>query len=303
MTSPGSQPIGPQESKARKTWLLPFLEIERGAERRIDAALREAAKGLDSEIEAIAGKEGVSVAVRRSQLLGSKGLITKVLHHLFEILGETVREEQIKAAQAAVDASVDWDKNLLKLIEPDAEKRRILETSLRQGAERQVQAMITRILKTEMPLSRRVYRSEALAKNQVGRIVNSGLARGISAAELAKKVREFIDPSTPGGATYAAKRLARTEINNAFHAQSIAHNLDKPWVEGFDWHLSRSHTPRPGDKCEIYARQGFFSKSTVPSKPHPQCFCYITPRVTEQSIFRDRAKAGEYDGWLAKQAA
>lgn len=301
MTSPSSRPITPQEAKARKTWLLPFLEVERGADRRIDAALREAAKGLDDEIEKIAGKEGVSIAVRRSQLVGSKGLITKVLHHLFEIMGTTVREEQLKAAQAAVDASVDWDKQLLKLIEPDAAKRAILEVSLRQGAERQVQAMITRVLKTELPLSRRVWRSEALAKRQVSKLVNSGLARGISAAELAKQVRQFVDPSTSVGATYAAKRLARTEINNAFHAQSIAHNIDKPWVEGFDWHLSRSHTPRPGDKCEVYAQQGFFSKSTVPSKPHPQCFCYITPRVTDLTEFGSRAKAGEYDAWLAKQ--
>lgn len=301
MTSPGQRRTIPGQTNPRKTWLLPFLESERGAERRIEAALKEAAKGLDREIEAIAGDTGVSVAVRRSQLIGSKGLITKVLHHLFEIVGRTVKEEQRKAAQAAVDASVDWDKQLLKIIEPDARKREILEASLRQTSERQLQAMITRVLKTEMPLSKRVWRTEAVAKRQVSKIVNSGLARGISAAELAKNVREFIHPNTPGGAVYAAKRLARTEINNAFHAQSIVSNSAKPWVEGFDWHLSGSHKPRPGDKCEIYAMQGFFSVSTIPSKPHPQCFCYITPRVTEFSAFSERAKAGEYDEWLAKQ--
>ena len=301
MTFPGSQPTTPGQGNPRNTWLHKFLEVNREAEKRIDAALRIAASGLDKEIEAIAGETGVSVAVRRSQLVGSKGIITLVLDDLWKEMGIVVREEQKIAAQAAIDASIEWDSKILAFIEPNGNKRRILKASLAASADRQVQAMITRVLKTEMPLSPRVYRTKALAKGQVTRIVNSGLARGISAAELAGKVREFIDPSTPGGATYAAKRLARTEINNAFHAQAIAHNSDKPWVNSFSWHLSRSHKPRPGDKCEIYARQIHFPVGTVPAKPHPQCFCYVTPDVDDFASILERANRGEFDGWLAKQ--
>lgn len=217
---------------------------------------------------------------------------------MFKILKITIREEQQNAAQAAIDASIEWDRKLLEQIEPNVARRRVLQNNLRAGVERQLQAMITRELQTEMPLSVRVYRTEALAKRQVQRVVNSGLARGIGAAELAGKVREFVDPSTPGGVTYAAKRLARTEINNAFHAQAIAHNRDKPWVDEFIWHLSRSHKPRPGDKCEVYARQRSFPKDAVPAKPHPQCFCYVTPEVMDFATFKAQLQSGAFDEWV-----
>jgi len=69
---------------------------------------------------------------------------------------------------------------------------------------------------------------------------------------------------------YAAKRLARTEINNAFHAQAIADVQEKPWVEHVTWHLSKMHKPIPGDLCETYDGQQF-STDLVPLKPHPQC--------------------------------
>ena len=97
-------------------------------------------------------------------------------------------------------------------------------------------------------------------------------------------------------------RLARSEINNAFHAISVNHNVEKPWVEGMRWHLSRSH-PKPDD-CDKFAKGGpkgdgvYRPPSNTPRKPHPHCFCYVTPEVPTEDAFLDRLIAGNYDDYL-----
>lgn len=297
MAQQNARSTSPEEARAIRHWLIPFLEIQRGADRRIEAVLEAAAKDADAAIRALEGKSGVGTSVRRSQLLGSKGIIRRVLMELFGLVQKEISSSQRDAAQAAMNAAVDWDIDILRAIEPNVRKRRILEAALKAGGERNIQSMITRVLFTEMPLSSRVYRSRAGTMDQVSRIVNSALARGDGAKDIAKLVFKFIDPSTKGGASYAALRLGRTEINNAFHAQAIAHSASKPWVVGMEWHLSKSHEP-DNCKCEVYARTRNYPIGGVPKKPHPQCFCFVTPRVDDLDIVIAKAKAGEYHGWV-----
>ena len=289
----------PGEARAVRHWLIPYLRIQANADAAIEAALKDAAKDADAAIRALEGKSGVGTAVRRSQLLGSKGIIRRVLMELFGIVQKEISIAQKDAAQAAMNAAVDWDSNILKLIEPDAAKRRVLSDSLKAGGERNIQAMITRVLFTEMPLSSRVWYTRGLATGQVSRIVNSSLARGDSAKDIANLVRKFIDPSTRGGASYAALRLGRTEINNAFHAQSLAANSDKPWVLGMIWHLSKSHEPA-GCACERYAKTRNFPIGAVPKKPHPQCYCFVTPRVMELEDLKALIDSGGHLPWLER---
>lgn len=155
-------------------------------------------------------------------------------------------------------------------------------------------------------LSERVYRNGAVAKGQIDRIVNNGLLLGKSAAEIARDVRGFIDPSTPGGSSYAAMRLGRTEVNNAFHQTSIRNYQDSPWVEKVLWNLSGSH-PRP-DLCNEYAESvhhsgkgweaGEYKPGDVPDKPHPNCLCYIEPVAMSLDAFAKNFKAGKYDSHI-----
>lgn len=222
---------------------------------------------------------------------------------LFGILKSEIEEGQKNAVDAAIDLAVSSESRILKRIFPNATDRADYIASLHQTAERNVQSMIIRITKTEQTLSRRVYNSRSLAEGTVNRIVNSGLAKGDSAAVIAKTVRGHISPDTPGGIGYAAKRLARTEINNAYHAQSIVQNEDKPWVESVRWNLSKSHPGTPGDACEMYARQKLFDKLHVPPKPHPNCLCYITPVVVAYEMFEKNLLAGAYNGWLQDNVA
>lgn len=296
MTSPTSSGAGRPD--ARTTWLLPYMGVQLKADRAINRALREAALDAEEATRGIAAKEGIGAAVRRAQLVGSRGAIGKIITQLFGEVHGIIKTGQSEAADAAIQAGMEWDHVILSAIESNPKKRKLLERSLQATADRNVQSMITRILKTEWTLSQSVISARSITQGQMNRLINSSLARGDSADDMAKKVKQFVDPSTPGGAAYAARRIGRTEINNAYHAQSIQQNEEKPWVADFEWHLSKSHNPHPGDACERYARQKIFPKDGVPKKPHPQCMCYIVPTVERLDVTIARARSGEFDSWF-----
>jgi hypothetical protein len=152
-----------------------------------------------------------------------------------------------------------------------------------------------------MTLSERVYRNGVLSSGALDKAINNGLLLGKSAREIAADVARYINPSTPGGVSYAAMRLARTELNNAFHTTQISQMKDAPWVESATWNLSGSH-PKP-DECNEYAETvhfdgggpGQYLVEDVPSKPHPHCLCFITPNTVSDEEFLRRFKDGQYD--------
>lgn len=281
----------------KRNWLDRYLRLQEKWDREIDKDLREALKEINVALDKLIGWDKLGDNVRRLQLIGSRGSLYEVTHNLFKRVGDTVRAGTEAAAKEANDAMYEAEEPLLELLVTDPEQLEVLRRSLRQTSDRQVQAMMTRILKTSRPLSRRLYRSEALANQSVARVVNYHLARGSSARDMEKDVIDLVKPSTPGGVSMVAKRLARTEMNNAFHAQAIEDMEDRPWIDFVRWHLSGSHKPS-GDECEANARHGLFPADAVPSKPHPNCFCYITPDVPDRDTFLMELNMGRYDEWI-----
>jgi hypothetical protein len=148
-------------------------------------------------------------------------------------------------------------------------------------------------------LSQRTYLNNRATVDRVGGIVSRSLAQGDSARTMASKVRGFISPDTPGGASYAANRLARTEINNAYHDVRVQHMKERPWIDMVKWNLSGSH-PR-ADQCDVLAQRSPYPVRETPSKPHPQCFCFVTPELPDQEQFLRNLQQGRYDDWLDKQ--
>lgn len=211
-------------------------------------------------------------------------------------IGNLIRAGRFEAQAEALNASFDWDEVLLKRVYKDPKKRAAMRAYLLASADKNVDAMIIRVLKSQRPLSAKVYKAQALSRGQLDRAINSALARGASADEMAKVVRDFINPNTPGGAPYAARRLARTEINNAYHAQSIQEQQGKPWVQAMEWHLSKSH--RVPDLCNKYAEIKEYPVDGVPDKPHPQCFCYVIPKTISADEFDKLFLAGGYRTWI-----
>lgn len=282
--------------------MIRYIGVQDRADRALFDALDGAAKAAESRVRELRAKTGVGATVRKAQLNQSLQSIHKVTVTLFNRANKIIKSGQIEAQDEAIDAMVEWEKDLLERIEPDPVRRELLIKAMHQAADRDIQAMVSRILHTKQDLSTRVYKTRQLANGYIDKMINDSLAHGDSPDDLARKVRDFIRPDVPGGVSYAAKRLARTEINNAFHAQSIQSAMNAPWINEMEWHLSKTHKPKPGEQCERFARKGTFPITGVPPKPHPQCMCYVAPKLIPWKQFLKGLNAGKYDEWIAEPA-
>ncbi len=258
-------------------------------------------RAAERELAAIEGS-GIGSMVRSAQVMQSVTSISQALSALWMAMGDLVRAGQQDAQTVALRMAFDWDAPLFAL-EISAAKRAAMKSGLGESGRFNVEAAIARVYKSRIPLAQQVYKTAELTRGWVEHRVTLAIARGATPAQLAGEVRAFINPNTPGGASYAAKRLARTEINNAYHAVIVVHNEDKPWVSGMKWNLSGSHPAL--DVCDDLARRnkhnkgpGVFPRSNVPRKPHPQCLCYVTPLVISDDEFVKRYQAGRYDGYI-----
>ena len=251
----------------------------------------------DSKLKGLDGKVGEGARVRSSQILAARSVVSTTLRAFFKNVEKIVRDEQSNAAGLAESLLIKDEKGLWSIVMPNPSDRWKHQQDLIAAAQRQTQAMMVRVLHTEAPLSRRIWNSESIAKGQLNRRINGALSRGDSAADLAKDVRDFVNPNTPGGASYRAKMLARTEINNAFHAQSISDAQSRPWIEEVYWNLSKSHNEQ-GCVCEQYAMTGLFPADRVPKKPHPGCLCSITPKLPDLDSVIKGYMSGQYGSYL-----
>lgn len=157
-----------------------------------------------------------------------------------------------------------------------------------------------------IPLSLQVYRTQTLANGEVNRRVQRGLLLGHSAERIADSVRDLIHPNVRGGVSYAAMRLARTELNNAFRTSQELRYRDEPWTKGMKWNLSSSHPER--DECNDYAEAddyglgaGVYAFGHLP-RSHPNCLCHLTPVQEEEDDFIDAFLAGDYSEFIDETA-
>ncbi len=296
--SPFANPSRQAYIATRMNWLGRYLGIEKQADQRVFDALLQAMEDIDTSLLNVTGNSAQSIATRQLQLALAHKEIRATMASLFGNVENIIRDHQSQAAVAAVDALLHDEKDILSRLFPAKLARDTYAKSLRQTASRNIQAVMARTLETKQPLSKRVWKTRALSQGMVDRAINAALARGDSFQDLAESVKSLINPRVPGGVTYAAKRLSRTEINNAFHAQSIHTAAEQPWVKEMRWNLSKVHVTDNGDPCEDYARQGLFAIEQVPNKPHPHCRCFVTPEVPDYQTFEDGLVMGQYDQYL-----
>jgi hypothetical protein len=211
--------------------------------------------------------------------------------------GKITTAGEYAMAELAADQVLDLD--LLSGVPPHAIEQYVQLTSWQ--ARTTVDSIISRRT-NGYTLAERIYANGKVSTKQVGRIVEKGLAQQVSAKELAGRVRGFYRPDVPGGASYAAMRLARTEINNAHHHTAMRLTQDKPWVTGYKWNLSSSH-PKP-DPCDRLAHhdeglgEGVFAKTNQPDRPHPQCLCYVTHMYVDDDVLVNNIATGAYDDYF-----
>lgn len=284
--------------------LLSHLRVQEKFDRKMYTLLRQASTDADVFIKNLVGKENIGSVIQLAQARETQKYLHLQMAAILQKEGFGIRAAEEEAAAASIDAMLPYDQMLLRA-GLSREAMAIYENSAKATAKAGVAAAKQRLLGTSyVPLSQQVYRTTQLATGMVDRLVESSLARGLSARQLAKSVKDMIRPDVPGGVSYASLRLGRTEVNNAFHATSAEKGRETPWVEAMQWNLSASH-PEP-DLCNEFAEDahfprggaGMFLPNEVPVKPHPQCFCYITPVTPTQDVFIASFLRGDYDTYL-----
>lgn len=160
-----------------------------------------------------------------------------------------------------------------------------------------VRNSISRVWPDGRKFSDRIWRLGEGAKSGINSVVSSGIARGESAVNMAKRLRQYmVDPeiipetswtagarkSVSGRGTIHgnALRLARTEINNSYREATVQASNKNPIVKGLKWNLSASH-PRP-DICDVWAGvdayglgAGVYPPDRTPID-HPNGLCFVT---------------------------
>lgn len=264
-----------------------YLAVEREALAEIAEELADAGQDLDQRILRLARKPGLAATVRRAQFSLIKRELVAVQQTLWARINRTIRTHGTGVAQAAARA----EEALARLLLGTANQVPTEEVlaSQRLQAEKAVTAYFAR-RQGKLPLSRQVVRSRALSQGWLDREINRVLLSGGSWQELAAHVRPLLNPTVPGGVSYAAKRLARTELNNAFHAAAITTSAQNPYSVGMQWYLSGTHG-RP-DQCDVLSTghspgrpPGVYAAGHVPAKPHPQCRCFVASVPLSEDAF------------------
>lgn len=297
--------LDPPRPTANRTPLVEYLKIQRDRDAEVIQALTSASERIQAELIRLGSGANTGAPgklVRGYQLRKAQSAIHRELASTWHKIGNVVEAGRAEATAKAVDLS--FPDSLLANILPSEDRAALLE-SLKAGAGQGITALEHRLSGASYrPLATSVYHNVALSYGRVDKIVNDALARGASARELAKDVRSFIRPDVSGGVSYAAMRLARTEINNAFHAGQVFSAQRNPMITGVRWNLSGSH-PKP-DECNDFAEHGgtgIWNPMEVPGKPHPHCLCFMTDELPDKDEFLRRYEAGHYDDFLAEHGA
>ena len=278
-----------------------YVRIQRAADRDILRALREAYKDVNAQLGRM-GRAG-GTELDRARALAIKKAILEAQADLFERTGQIIQRRRVEAAARAIQVAGRYDEAAFAAVSRERDARALAE-GLEATEARAIDAVEARISgASRVALSDRVYKTQSWSSGVLEKRINSALARGLNAQEFAREIQPLVNPNTPGGPRYAALRLARTEINNAYHAMAVAAAQAKPWITKMEWHLSKSHPKRPGgpEKCELLV--GLHPVDEVPMKPHPQCMCYVTPVVdANDDAFLDALVGGEFDDFIDKFA-
>lgn len=279
----------------RRTYL-GHLTDQRAFDRELSAILRDAARESQRILaNGLPDGAGVGERVRRAQAQQALNAMRRMQSELYTTVNARLRSSIEATTAGAVEGLMEVNALLGEGFTAS------VRDSFLSSSRYRLEVVRSRLV-NDIPLSRRVYKTKALSDKWVERAVNRGILQGKSAAEIARDVRTMISPNTPGGVRYAAQRLARTELNNAFHTTTVRAS-QAPWIEGMKWYTSGSH-PRP-DECDEYATsnpdnlgEGVYKPSNVPGKPHPQCLCWVAAVTVSREDFVDSFLAGSYDSWL-----
>lgn len=265
--------------------LVRYLSLEGDVIAQVNKVLGAAVRDLDKDIARLQGSSKIGDQITLLQARQTRLALKRQTATVFSNIEDVMARGKRSAASLASKMVSDEESPLLKLVMSGKAMQQLADDEALRAAST-VETVMARFSSSYKPLSQRVYNSDQLTKGYVDSMVNIQLAKGASWGDFSKAARSMIDPNTPGGVAYAAKRLARTEINNAFHASSAERyrNSNVPGLMVV-WNLSGSH--KVPDECNKYDEEGPYAPEAVPEKPHPQCLCYLTAELPDEDEFLD----------------
>lgn len=251
----------------------PYLVEQEKADRELRRVLREAALDAARRIQALGPNIGSQT--RAAQL----ALVIRQIRDNNQDLWLKEIEPIIKKYYPRVERVADRASSTLRGLLVNAVGETAAEVLEDASEAASTSGFVLDALRRARVLSQRVYRNAQLTSGKIERLIRAGIIQGLSAKELAKTVKDYIRPDVKGGVSYAAMRLARTELNNAFHERQKQIIAGKPWALAV-WNLSKSHPHR--DACNDLAEGGPYEADEVPDKPHPQCLCYLSYQLAPE---------------------
>ena len=273
----------------------PYLRLQGAIEAELRRILEATAKAIERRITSL--PLGVGGQVRAAQLRVTMAAVNALLATMWTGRITPLVARAIKDSLQASEDAIETLERVAYASLSDAAAETLVRglraagaSGLKSDAARRVRA-----------LSPRIYHQRALDDGRVEQIIRQGLISGLSAKELAKDIYKYVSPTAPGGSSYAAMRLARTEINNAFHERQVD-GAKRPGVKAVQWNLSGSH--RVPDLCNVYASHGgngHWAVDNVPDKPHPNCFCYLTYIMMGPDDFKKALDRGDFDDELDRR--
>jgi hypothetical protein len=279
--------------------LLDVLALSGVTLAELDAMLRDGAEEAERLIPKLLEKHTTGGKVKAAQLQ----LVLRELRVMQSALwGDLGRSTHDGVVAAALKGGQGAEGVLASIFSKNGVP---VPSALLAGWREQAKAGVDHILaksKNGIPLSRAVYKAQALSTGQVNKTVSLGLLLGHNHKTIAKSVRDMIHPNVAGGVSYSAHRLARTEINHAYQTAQHDRHAPEPWNKGMKWNLSKSH-PKP-DVCNVNATKDLYGLGpgvyTFGNKPdsHPNCLCYQTVEAVSEDEFMDAFLAGDYNSHI-----
>lgn len=287
---PAASPRRRPRSSNVTEYLREQIVVDAEMARVLELAARQSAARV-RELRLKPGK-GIGSRVRVDQLSAVLNMLGAIQHDTWTNKIQKIIQRALPRAERAAAGSLSVVESVLKNAVGESRAAGLIESfrrTVHAGLE------LDRVRRAQA-LSPRVYRNAALSTGAVERMIRAGIIQGLSARELAADVKKYISPGTPGGVSYAAMRLARTELNNAFH-EAQKEIGEAPWIRAVKWNLSATHKSRVRggrDKCDELAEadiyeygRGRYPSDRVPDKPHPHCLCFITYESVSESEMLD----------------
>lgn len=284
----------PWQDRLAKSGQKSLVRSIQGNDAEVLRVLRKASDDLEKIIGRLPGPN-IGNTVRRAQYRQIRDTIRQISDDAWSDIGTLTSENLDSVTRKAVNLNRQMMDYLIGTVPKDA---KLLAAQFRSATMRSFQDVRSRLLNS-IDLSKTVFNNQALTAGKIDEIVNQGILLQQSADEIAQGVVGYINPDTPGGARYAAQRLGRTELNNAYHTTSVRCYNESPHVRGVLWVLSGSHgqdddCDELADTDEFETGAGVYPPEAVPFKPHPNCFCYTTAITMTPDQFADALLGGEF---------